>query len=86
MKHTGFYRQAWLIVARGGWWTAKEIIAEIDLQTSADYAVSMLCNMATKDGLLEKRGTRLKAEYAVTRNCSIPRGLTVGDVSRAVGA
>lgn len=85
MNHsTGFFREAWLIVARGGWWSAKEIIEAMPLAVDIKAAHNALWAMSVRYSFLKAKGAQRTRRYAVTSDCTIPKGLTVGQAMEAV--
>ena len=80
----GFYREAWLVVAKGGWWKLREILAEMPSGFEVDQPHSHLWIMANRYGYMVRRGRHKEAEYAVTPECVVPRGIPVGRLSAAL--
>jgi hypothetical protein len=83
---------AWLVIARGGWWTNEEV--RVELADRFDMATPVVaCRlwiMANRRHFLKRRagvaGAKGSASYAVTPGCRLPMGLTVGEIVQAVGA
>jgi hypothetical protein len=85
MKITlGFYREAWLVVARGGWWGIREILEQLPDGVEVDDAASRLWIMARRHGYLQRRGRGKAAQYAVTNNCETPHGIPVQRLCEAL--
>ena len=95
---TKFYRDAWLIVAQGGWWKPAEIMAEMPSDLRDRDAHTRLWYMV-RTGYLVKRevhparrevrkggptGARPRVEYAVTAQCQVPQGLTAGALAQTL--
>lgn len=80
----GFMRDAWLVVARGGWWPMREILAEMPDGVEIDDPQNRLWIMVNRYRYLVKRGTQRKAEYAVTADCNVPQGLNVRQLNQAL--
>lgn len=80
----GFYRHAWLVVARGGWWKVPEIVQHLPLHVDVWDAHELLWAMAHRHRLLVTRGRGKTREYAVTRECHMPRGLQAGQAVHAL--
>lgn len=74
-----FTREAWKVIAQGGWWKSGEVIKEIPDTVSIDNACSMLGRMARR-GNLERRGRPQRYEYSVSHDCIVPQGLTTSEV------
>lgn len=81
----GFFREAWLIVAEGGWWTPREIFERVHYDIDIDEAHALLWAMARRHRYLVRRGAPRRPSYAVTPACVVPRGIVVADLVRAVG-
>lgn len=85
-----FYREAWLVIAAGGWWTQNEVLEAIPDELRARDAHTRLWYMA-RTGYLVKRGAAPKPgergtrrlEYAVTPDCHVPTGVTAGRLVEA---
>jgi hypothetical protein len=80
----GFYREAWLVVAQGGWWKPREILEQLPVGVECEQPHSYLWIMANRHHYLARRGNRQTAEYAVTPDCVTPQGLTVAQLGRAL--
>ncbi|HYE40350.1 MAG TPA: hypothetical protein VEB23_10480 [Ramlibacter sp.] len=76
-NRNGFYREAWLVVAQGGWWKLGEILEQIPAGVEIDAPSTCLWIMAKRYGYLKRRGHRQTAEYAVTAECATPGGIPV---------
>lgn len=85
-RATGFYREAWLFVARNGWSTQRDIVDNLPSGVEADDPSAMLWSMANRNGMLKVRGEDRQREYAVTQECCAPKGLKVGEILSATGA
>ena len=81
----GFFREAWLIVAEGGWWTPREIFERVHYDIDIDEAHALLWAMSKRHKYLARQGEPRKPCYAVTSECEVPRGIVVGALVRAVG-
>lgn len=84
MKRTGFYREAWLVVAQGGWWKPDEILAEMPERVESTSPQNLLWVMTRRYGYLKRRGYGKKVEYAVTLECQTPQGVPVAKLMRAL--
>lgn len=82
--HTGFYREAWLVVAQGGWWKPKDILAALPPGVASGDPSNLLWTMATRYGYLKRQGYGVNVEYAVTGDCETPRGIPVARLMRAL--
>lgn len=73
--------QAWLVMASGGRWTLAELRAAMPSATAVavDAAVR---SMVTAKMVHRYAGTPLR--FGITASCIVPRGMTVGEVMRAV--
>lgn len=87
---TGAWRDAWLVVARGGWWTAREVWQELEGDSTVQDAHQTLYHL-TKNGYVRARKSQtLKyqgqplAEYALTPECRIPHGIEVREFQEAL--
>jgi hypothetical protein len=80
----GFFREAWLIVARGGWWKVPDIVELLPLEIDGWNAHELLWAMAYRHEMLVTRGRRQAREYAVTPRCRIPKGVLAGEVLQAL--
>ena len=80
----GFFRTAWLLIAQGGWWTPREVLERIPVSIDIQDGHTLLWAMANRYRFLERRGERRRPEYAVTRDCRMPKGLTIGEVVAVV--
>lgn len=82
-----FDADAWLVVARGGWWTAQEVAAQMpaDLDLDPKVVHTRLWTMARRSRTLARRDGAVCAEYAVTPDCRPPCSLTVRQIMEAVG-
>ena len=80
----GFYREAWLVVAQGGWWGIQEILEHLPSGVEVDDAASRLWIMANRHGYLVRRGRGKTAEYAVTPECVTPHGVPVARLNAAL--
>jgi hypothetical protein len=84
----GIYAEMWLIVAEGGWWTAKEIFDALPEEYRKRGRISdHLWAMTYRCNLLVARGTRGAAaerQYAVTSECFVPTGVNVARLSAAM--
>lgn len=72
----------WLKVAEGGKWTLAEIRQAVPT-VSEKSVKSALREMANSGALTEYEDSPLR--YGVTPDCTVPRGLTLVEVLRAVG-
>lgn len=77
----GFYREAWLIVARGGWWKPAEIVQELPLSIDGTKVHTVLWHMTVRHRLLAARGRGRQRQYAVTQDCGIPSDVSAGEVA-----
>jgi hypothetical protein len=77
-----FYRQAWQVVAKGGWWSPSDILEElpIGLELERDDFHTRIWYMH-RNGYFTRRGEPRAYQYAVTETCRVPQGLTVKQVS-----
>jgi hypothetical protein len=83
-SNAGFFRAAWLIIARGGWWKVSDIVAALPLEIDGWTASALLWAMAHRHQMLATRGHRKDRQYAVTPECRIPKGVTAGDAALAL--
>jgi hypothetical protein len=79
----GFYREAWLLVAGGGWWTLREILDNMPSGCEVDDPYNRLWVMENRHGYVVSRGEGQSREYSVQPECVIPYGIPV---SRLLGA
>jgi predicted transcriptional regulator len=81
---TGLSRRIWtLLLEQGGWWSSLEISAELDTEFQP---VSNAISALREHKSVISRGPNRFREYAVTRPCIVPRGLSVDEVIRLGGA
>lgn len=80
----GFYREAWLVIAQGGWWKPREVIERIPVSIEVADAHTLLWAMANRGRYLVRRGRHRQPEFAITRACEIPKGITVGEALQAM--
>lgn len=83
-SHIGFYREAWLVVAQGGWWKLREIIEQIPSGVEVEQPHCQMWIMARRYGYFVTRGGKGATEYAVTPECMVPRGITVQRLNEAL--
>lgn len=81
-------RSIWVLVAQGGWWKPDEVFEQMDPDSDMTRreVVGRLWMMANRDNSLARRDGPDGPEYAITPECKPPRGVTVADVMKAVGA
>lgn len=79
----GSYAQIFLyLLKEGGWHRAREVFSRV-LVTSANRSAVM--NQMCTAGYISKRVSEDGAvEYGVTKECRVPRFLSVGDLSEAL--
>lgn len=89
---TGAWRDIWLVVARGGWWTGREIWQELGCDCTTQDAHQTLYRLA-KNGYVRSRKSatlmyqgQALAEYALTPECRIPHGIEVREFQAALTA
>lgn len=82
----GFYREAWLVVAQGGWWRQREILEQLPSGVEVDDPGNRLWIMANRQGYLETRGEKDGRQYAVTSDCVTPHGIPLERLQRALSA
>jgi hypothetical protein len=78
----GFTARAWLHMLReGGRWTAAELCEAVDTRDSdaSVYLKAMVAaNSCRRHDKTEAKGSRV--QFSVGPECTIPRGVTIGDV------
>lgn len=79
-KDKAFFRQAWAVVAKGGWWKPREIMEELPVGIEPEDFHNRLYFMH-RNGYFSRRGEPRAYQYAVTEECRVPQGLTVKQVS-----
>lgn len=81
-KDRAFFRQAWKVVAQGGWWKAVDIMEElpVGIELERDDFHNRIWWMH-RNGYFVRRGKPYGYEYAITEVCKVPQGLTVKDIS-----
>lgn len=80
----GFYREAWLVVAQGGWWKRAEILERLPSGVEVDDPYNRLWVMERRHNYLQSRGAGRNREYAVTDQCVIPHGIPVKRLTQAL--
>lgn len=78
---SGLNRAIWLLLlARGGWWTAAEIEEELTLTPGS--IAQRLQRLITYGSITRRPIPRFRrgAQYAVHNGCTIPQGMSVGEV------
>jgi hypothetical protein len=84
LSTVGFYRESWLIVARGGWWKVRDIVEQLPSEIDGWEAHALLWAMANRHQMLATRGHGKTREYAVTATCRMPKGLQAGQAVHAL--
>jgi hypothetical protein len=81
----GFYREAWLVIAQGGWWKLREVLENMprDCETGDPY--NRFWIMENRHGYVVSRGEGKDREYAVRVECVIPYGIPVARLMTALG-
>lgn len=80
----GFYREAWLVAAQGGWWKQDEILEQLPSGCEVDKPSNRLWIMAKRYSYFATRGEKDSREYAVTPECVTPAGISVRRLSAAL--
>lgn len=76
-------RKVWLLLLeRGGWWSARELEIELGLQASSMLPRMQKMKVAGSVAHRNPKGTR-SAEFAVLPHCTVPQGITIGEVNQA---
>ncbi len=76
MPQSSTAAELWLIVARGGLWRTKDVEAALDPDSEAiDISVNLYCMAESQ--MLRRHGSK-PYSYEVTRECKVPRTVTLG--------
>lgn len=79
-------RSIWLVLlTKGGWWSAGD--AEAELQQTSGSLYQRMRKMKMARSLDYRPRTRARAaQFAVTPICTVPQGITVGEILQATEA
>lgn len=84
MNPHDFFKGAFLVIATGGWWNAKEVVAAMGgREIEVPDAHTKLYYAAKQRKYFLMRGGYGKKEFAVTPECIIPEGITAGEFVKA---
>jgi hypothetical protein len=81
--NSGFLKEAWLVMAYGGWWITDDVNKQVDhplafSQLSRAFWHMYNCGYVRKRARFDRR-----MEYAVDFECSIPVGVTIREFEHA---
>jgi hypothetical protein len=79
---SGYTAKAWQTVASGGLWTMGEIRKACS-QYDGHLIDNAVRSMVSSGMLVRHEGD--SPRYGVTKDCSVPRGLTLGELMKVLG-
>jgi hypothetical protein len=71
----GFYREAWLLLAQGGWWTLRQILEYLPSGCEVDDPYNRLWVMERRHGYVVSRGSGRDREFSLADDSVIPYGI-----------
>lgn len=81
-KRNGLARRIWLLIcSEGGKWAPEEIAEEFNVPRQV--AALAMHNMTRRTGALNRTKAKGRAKFGVTRDCTIPHGITVEQIMEA---